>query len=161
MVSCIGEIEVAFAVVGHALRRTEQCGQCLAIPVSILRAPGNIPRTIVDDVSACERRHSPVGDLDHAVNALVGKKYLALLVDYYCLGLDELCDGDRALRIHRAPFPLIRLARDECERSARNIDLPDEASEAVRTENDIPLQIDSHSTDLIREYEFPVGRLER
>src|SRR5215204_5218395 len=130
MVSCIGEIEVAFAVVGHALRRTEQCGQCLAIPVSILRAAGNIPRTIVDDVSACERRHSPVSDLDHAVNALIGDKYLALLVDYYCLGLDELSNGDRALRINRTPFPLIRLASDERDRSGRNIDPPNEASKA-------------------------------
>src|SRR6185436_10603550 len=144
---------------GHTFRRTEQCGQCLAIAVSILRAAGNIPRTIVDDVSARERRHSSICDLDDPVDALIGNEYLAFLVHDDILGLDELCRGDRALCVDRAPFSFIRLTRDECDRAGGEVDLPHESAEAVRAKNDITLRIDRHAADLIRENKFSVWRL--
>jgi hypothetical protein len=56
--------------------------------------------------------------------ALIGKKYLAFLTHDNCLGFNELCRGDGALRVHRTPFAFIWLARDECDRAGGNVDLP-------------------------------------
>src|SRR3982751_6265393 len=109
MVTSVGDVEISFAVVRHAMRGREERGQRFAVFVSRLRPASDIDRARLDDAITRERGYCPAGDLDEPVGSLIRENNFALLIDDDALRREQLGGSCRTRSIDRAILSLVRL----------------------------------------------------